>query len=274
MRGSNQYGGTVARHIRSPVGRNVIIAGMELNRMVRVMEWIAQYAPGIVRSAALIYGSIDDRTDDIPRIWAAKATSSLGCGILCSLLAAAIFQDAAIAGVGLAISCLAPFVMWRDLDRKVKERHRAFVTELPVFVHKMSLLIGAGEPVQGAWIRASVPSTKDESHPLYRELGRMRNEIAQSVSFAKALELFSQRCGIPETSFLVTTTLMNYRRGGDTFALILQQTGRTMIEKKRAVLKTMGEEATTKMVFPMVIIFATMMAIVAAPAIMLLNQGL
>lgn len=255
------------------ISRKTVTFSLYVNRRLKVAERITQYAPNIVRSVALLYGN-GDRSGAPLQLWAARVTATSGTGFIFILLAAALLQDIAVLWLGVFLIVIVPFIMWRDLQRKIKDRHRAFVTELPVFVHKMSLLIGAGETVQGAWVRASAPSGKHLSNPLYRELERMRNELSQSVPFGRALELFSQRCGIPETGFLVTTTLMNYKRGGDAFAVILQQTGRTMIEKKRAVIKTMGEEATTKMVFPMVIIFAAMMCVVSAPAVMLMGNTL
>ncbi|WP_274362236.1 type II secretion system F family protein [Paenibacillus thermotolerans] len=240
---------------------------------MRITEAIAVHAPGIVRSVTILYGKGERGGAPLQR-WTATVTAACGCGLLFAIGASLLFQDAAFSWFGAAFFALVPLLMWKDLERRTKERHRAFVSELPVFVHKMSLLIGAGETVQGAWVRASLPSVRHSAHPLYEQLERMRNELNQSVPFARALELFSQRCGIPEVSFLVTTTLMNYRRGGEAFAAVLQQTGRTMIEKKRALMKTMGEEASTKMVFPMVLIFGAMMCVVAAPAVMLMGNSL
>jgi tight adherence protein C len=264
----------LSHHASSPVTRFVLVIGMETNRCLHVIDWLMQYAPGVVRSVGLLHRGNPADSDETIHIWAAQITASMIGLLLASSAASAMLGDAALMGTGVLLSLAMPVVAWRDLERRVKERYRQFLTELPVFIHKMSLLIGAGETVQGAWIRASVPAKKDVSHPLYLELRRMRNELAQTVTFAKSMELFAGRCGVPEVSYLVTTTLMNYRRGGETFALILQQTGRTMVEKKRTVLKTMGEEATAKLVFPMVIIFAMLMVVVAAPAIMLMNQGL
>lgn len=251
----------------------VISLSRRMNERLGITEAIALHAPGIVRSVTILYGKGESGEAPLQR-WTAKVTAISGCFLLFSGFAGLLLQDAAFLWIGLAFSAFAPFLMWRDLERRTKERHRAFVSELPVFVHKMSLLIGAGETVQGAWVRASLPSERHAGHPLYRELERMRNELQQSVPFARALELFSQRCAIPEVSFLVTTTLMNYRRGGEAFAAVLQQAGRTMIEKKRALIKTMGEEASTKMVFPLVLIFAAMMCVVAAPAVMLMGDSL
>lgn len=261
------------RTLLDAVIRSWMSANRRFNERLRITAAITVYAPGIVRSVTILYGR-GERSDAPLQQWTAKVIAVSECGLVFAVTAWLMLQDIAFFWTGLLFSALAPILMWRDLERKTKERHRAFVSELPVFVHKMSLLMGAGETVQGAWTRASSPSERQASHPLYQELERMRNELRQSVPFARALELFAQRCGIAEVSFLVTTTLMNYRRGGEAFAAVLQQTGRTMIEKKRALIKTMGEEASTKMVFPMVLIFAAMMCVVAAPAVMLMGNSL
>jgi len=52
---------------------------------------------------------------------------------------------------------------------------------------------------------------------------------------------------------------------------VLQDASRLMMEKKHAVVRTQGEEASTKLLFPMLLMLIAVMAIVAAPAVMLMH---
>jgi tight adherence protein C len=65
--------------------------------------------------------------------------------------------------------------------------------------------------------------------------------------------------------------LLNYRRGGDDFVVALRELTRNLWEKRKALARTMGEEASSKLVFPMVITFGIVMVIVATPAILIMG---
>jgi len=45
-----------------------------------------------------------------------------------------------------------------------------------------------------------------------------------------------------------------------------------MWERRKAMTRTLGEEAASKLVFPMVMIFMVVMVIVGAPAILMMNE--
>ncbi|MNW00625.1 hypothetical protein D3C71_1961440 [compost metagenome] len=65
-----------------------------------------------------------------------------------------------------------------------------------------------------------------------------------------------------------TNVLMNFKRGGSDFAYSLEELSHTLWERRKAAARTIGEEASAKMVFPMVLLFCTVMLIVAAPAVL------
>lgn len=69
----------------------------------------------------------------------------------------------------------------------------------------------------------------------------------------------------------VTAVLINQRRGGDTFVLAMQDVGRQLWEKRKAVARRRGEEASTKLVFPMMLMFLVILAVVGAPALLMMK---
>lgn len=226
--------------------------------------------PQLVRHCVLIYGH--SQPDPAFR-WIACTATITAAGLLASLAAYAVGIDPALAVSFGAAGIIAPMVRRRELQIRVKRRHEAFVTELPNFMHKLSLLLAAGETVQRAWVQAGSTDERMSGHPLYAELFKTGNEIVQSVPFAKALERLHLRCGVNEMSSLVTTVLMNYRRGGDAFAFALQDASRQLMERKHAIVRTKGEEASAKLIFPMMLMLLAVMLMVAAPAVMLMNQS-
>lgn len=222
----------------------------------------------MTRLCLIVYGR--GEAFDPAFLWSSKAFAGFAGAQLGALIALAVRADAAIVTIGFLVAVALPVLMYRDLAAKVKRRNEAFVAELPTFMHKLSLLLGAGETVQRAWVRAGTAPGEKSNHPLYVELTRTNNELSQSVPFYKALEDLHRRCRVAELSGLVSTVLMNYKRGGEAFALVLQDTSRMLMERKQALIRTKGEEASTKLIIPMLLMLLAVMVVVAAPAMMMM----
>jgi len=72
-----------------------------------------------------------------------------------------------------------------------------------------------------------------------------------------------------EVSIFATTVLLNYRRGGTDFVTALNRLSQELWQKRISLSRTLGEQASSKLVFPMVLIFIVVLIIIATPAIML-----
>lgn len=191
----------------------------------------------------------------------------LTMGSLMSLLTRS--SDGLIIGTMLAV--LLPIALIHDLHKKVVRREQEMLLELPELLNKIILLVGAGSTVQQA-IRTSIERKgEDCCHPLYRELRQMQREWDGGYSFQQAMEGFSRRCGIQEISAFATAVLLNFRRGGNDFVLALMDLSRSLWERRKAICKTLGEQASSKLVFPMVLLFMVVVILVGAPAFMMMN---
>ncbi|GJM78247.1 hypothetical protein HMSSN139_07430 [Paenibacillus sp. HMSSN-139] len=173
--------------------------------------------------------------------------------------------------IGGLLAVLVPMALINDLHRKVQRREQAVLLELPELLNKIVLLVGAGSTVQQA-IKLCLDRKREQAgHPLYRELLQMQKEWEGGDSFQQAMEGFSKRCGIQEVAAFTTAVLLNYRRGGEEFALALRDLSHSLWEKRKAVGKTLGEQASSKLVFPMVLLFMAVLILVGAPAFMIMN---
>ncbi|AOZ92199.1 type II secretion system F family protein [Paenibacillus crassostreae] len=174
--------------------------------------------------------------------------------------------------LGGVLGILLPVAMVKDLHKKVQVRDQDILMELPELLNKVVLLVGAGETVQKA-IAHCVERKKDQQdHPLYKELIRMVGDWDSGYSFQQSFESFSKRCAIQEVSIFTTTVLLNFRRGGNDFVLALRELSRTLWESRKVITRTRGEQASSKLVFPMVVIFMVVVVLVGAPAMMMMNM--
>lgn len=196
------------------------------------------------------------------------------------------------AGAGYAALCLCQWIAWiageptlcyiavllfaalalrpyMEAGRNLEARRRQIVAALPDRLSKLILLVGAGETVQGAF-RRCVDVAGEQKHPLDREWAIAAASLANGESFQAAMERFGRQCAVQEASVFTTVLLLNYKRGGEHFTLALRELSFTLWEKRKAVARTRGEEASSKLVFPLVGILMILMVLVGAPAILLM----
>ncbi|OAX50428.1 type II secretion system F family protein [Paenibacillus sp. AD87] len=185
----------------------------------------------------------------------------------------ALVGDMGLGGMvgGLALSVALPFALYKDLNTKVQRRDQDILMELPELLNRIVLLVGAGETVQRAIIHC-VASQGERDHPLYNELRKTVGDWNNGYSFQQSFEQFSRRCGVQEVTIFTTTVLLNFRRGGGDFVLALRDLSHVLWEKRKAVSRAKGEQASSKLVFPMVLIFFSIVVMIGAPAFMMMNM--
>ncbi|UPK45337.1 type II secretion system F family protein [Paenibacillus pabuli] len=181
--------------------------------------------------------------------------------------------DMGIGGMvgGLALGVALPFALYKDLNTKMQRRDQDILMELPELLNRIVLLVGAGETVQRSIVHC-VASQGERDHPLYNELRKTVGDWNNGYSFQQSFEQFSRRCGVQEVTIFTTTMLLNFRRGGGDFVLALRDLSHVLWEKRKAVSRAKGERASSKLVFPMVLIFFSIVVMIGAPAFMMMNM--
>ena len=174
--------------------------------------------------------------------------------------------DHLLFGVGIMFTIIIPTFLINQLSMMEKERKQKILLELPEFVNKIILLVNAGETVQQALIRCVELKEGDDS-PLYKELRDSVNRLTSNEPFAQVMNELSKKCAIQEVAIFTTTILLNYRKGGQDLILSLRELSQSLWEKRKNISKTKGEEASSKLVFPLILIFVAVMIIVGYPAI-------
>lgn len=174
--------------------------------------------------------------------------------------------DITILIVGLFFTIVIPYAMVEKLSKQEKERKDKILLELPEVVNKLILLINAGETVQQGLIKC-VTTANDPESPLIDELTEAVNKMVSNEPFHHVLNDLSRKCGIQEISIFTTTILLNYRKGGNDLMIALREISHDLWEKRKNISKAKGEEASSKLVFPLVFIFIAVMIIVGYPAL-------
>lgn len=150
----------------------------------------------------------------------------------------------------------------RDLEKETEKRSRELVLSYPSFVSKFTLLAGAGMTVPFIFQTME----KEEKNPyLAMELKLfcrdMKNEMLEP-----ALDKFGKRCGSALYLKFCALLIQNVKKGTKDFLPMLREEAASAFLLQKQQVKKAGEEAGTKLLFPMVLLLLLVMLLIMIPA--------
>lgn len=159
----------------------------------------------------------------------------------------------------------------RDLHVKVEERNREMTLDYPEIVNKLALLIGAGMTIKAAFRKVA------EDYRIRKErLGKKRyayeemlltcREMESGVSEISAYDRFGRRTRNQQYRRLAGILCQNLKKGSGQLLRLLEEESREAFEERKALAKKAGEEAGTKMLFPMMIMLGIVIIVIIVPA--------
>lgn len=165
----------------------------------------------------------------------------------------------------LGAVCVLPDV---DLKNRVAKRRLSIQVDFPEFLNKLTLLVDAGLPVSGAWSRIVEESRGRRDRPLYRELEEVYLQIRAGKSELSAYEAFAKRCRMLEVTKFTAILLMTVRKGSGELLVSLKSLSEECWQARVHLARRQGEEAGTRLLFPMMMMLIGVMIIVIIPVIL------
>ena len=203
------------------------------------------------------------------------------------------------------LTLLLPALFWFQKDEKMKElakkRRELLDLDYSELLFKLTLLIGAGLTIKGAFSRicsqqdalqhgSSLPSgagkdsiqhpaaqnrfleikksRPESAHPVYGEIRILLREITDGVPEETAYENFGRRCGLPTYIKLGSLLAQNLRKGSSGLTALLEKEAFLSLQQHRTAARKMGERASMRMLFPMLLMFVDVMLIMMVPAML------
>lgn len=145
-----------------------------------------------------------------------------------------------------------------------KKRDDTLKRQYPSFVNTLWLLLGSGMTIQMG-IRQIISGMKDDVL-LKRELEYAMHQIDNGSEEAWTYEQLGRRLHVPEYYQLMQHLSQHIRMGTKDLRNLMETEAQTALKKRREYAKKQGEEASTKLLFPMVVLLATVMVLVLYPA--------
>ncbi|MCM1258009.1 MAG: type II secretion system F family protein [Roseburia sp.] len=204
--------------------------------------------------------------------------------VLCSLSAAGaelVNRDVEQELKILVCGVLAAIALWYiKREQGIREQEKVkkrMLLEYPEFVNKLSLLLGAGMTVLAAFTRmdqmyGKLPEGRREKlHPAYAALHQMLIDIENGKSLQRAFQSFGEVCRLQPYRKLVSLLLSCQQMGNRKLMERLNEEADRVFSERKHLARKLGEEAGTKMLFPMMLMMLLVMGIILVPAMLSLN---
>ena len=167
-------------------------------------------------------------------------------------------------------------VLLSDKEQKAKEQAQRKIQlqyDYSELVSKLTLLIGAGMTIRGAWERITKDYIASKQKKIaYEEMLISQAQLDNGISEAIVYENFGRRCNTKEYLKLGMLLEQNVKKGTKDLLKLLEQETLTAFEEHKGMARKKGEEAGTKLLIPMIIMLMIVMVIVMIPALMSFNS--
>lgn len=179
-----------------------------------------------------------------------------------------------ILGLGVFSLFLIPWYLREKEAKQRQERRLQLEMEYPEMLTEFSLLLGAGMTVRTVWGKLAASYQKQlgegrrKRSELYEQMKLTYRCIQDGAGEVSAYEGFAERCGTAcyRRFTMLLTQYLQKGAGGLTETLELEAA--QAFEERKNLAKRRGEEAGTKLLFPMLMMLFVVIAIMLIPACM------
>lgn len=171
--------------------------------------------------------------------------------------------------LGIIVIPLSKIVQKEKEQKKKKNREKELLLSYPQMISNFSILLGAGMTVTKAWEKIVVRYQKSnlKQNALYEEMNLTLHEIQDGIGERKAYENFGKRCNLASYKKMSSIIIQNLKKGSQSVASLLEKEAKTANWQRKNQAKRKGEEASTKMLLPMMLMLGIIMIIVLVPAL-------
>ena len=176
--------------------------------------------------------------------------------------------------LGVAAVCAVYAGEKKKTEDAAKKRAEELKRDYSEMIHKLALLMGAGMTVRMAWshivneYKERLAQKKVSKKYVYEEMAYTLYQMNSGVSEINAYGEFGTRCDTKEYLKFSSLVVQNLKKGSRELVNLLELEAIDAFEDRKNLARKYGEEAGTKMLFPMVMMLVVVMVIIMFPAIM------
>ena len=179
-----------------------------------------------------------------------------------------------LAGLGFAAALLLSAKERTDAQQAKKKREVQLMVDYPEIVSKLMIFLGAGMTIRTAWDRISgdymelVKKGKLKPRYAYEEMYETSCQMNKGISEGQAYSAFGRRCGLQPYMKLCSLLEQNRKNGSKNLRDLLKLEMADAFEQRKHGARRLGEEASTRLLFPLFLMLGVVMVMIAIPAFM------
>lgn len=178
--------------------------------------------------------------------------------------------------IAAIVSLCIYFIKDNDIDKGISRRNAQLESDYSEIVSKLMLLNSAGMSIRTAWGRIvkdyEIQKNKRGMRFAYEEMKLTENKMNSGVSEIDAYREFGKRCGLHNYVKLGSILEQNLIKGTKGMRELLEYEVHEAFEERKNIVKKHGDEAGTKMLFPMVIMLIVSIIIVVLPSFLMMGS--
>ncbi len=159
----------------------------------------------------------------------------------------------------------------KELDNRVKDRDKQLIADYPGMVNKFVLFYSAGLTTRGIISKLCGDYRRklnegEEKRYLYEEMLICEGRMNEGLGELSAYEGFAARCALHKYRQFISLVIQAAGKGRADLLPLLDREATEAFEERKNRAKELGEEAGTKLLFPMLMMLLVVLIIVMVPA--------
>lgn len=266
--------GTIKREGLEEICEISLVAGMSLEEAYTEIVFSVKVLPYAAKSKEALFYEAEKALKKLEEETVGEEGFLLPeeiCGVTVERSKKKVSIIAVLAAVGLLLPVVIFFAKQQEKDKERLKREEALLSAYPQLITKLTLYTGAGLSLRGAWERLAADCRKrmvenGKKDAACEEVLILAGELQNGASEAKAYEAFGRRTG--QKPYLRCAALLTsgLQKGSGRLKEGLEAEVRMAWEAHRERVTRKGEEAQTKLLFPMMGMLLLVMAVVMIPA--------
>lgn len=176
----------------------------------------------------------------------------------------------------LGVVCIILLEYKKRNDQKIieKEKKEILINIYPKFITKLLLYLETGLTVRNALsriandYRVSVENGLYKNNILYDKLYELKVKLDNGANEEKVYENISHELDDRKYNRFFNMIIQNFKNGSKELSKILELEAYDSLQEKKNNIKKLGEEASTKLIMPLLLELMIIMAVIIVPAFM------
>lgn len=178
-----------------------------------------------------------------------------------------------LAGLTIIVAVLLVMRKKEQKIHKQEQKREEMVLDYPDIVSQMVLFLGAGMTIRGALEKMASDYRKKRDDTgkrryAYEEILLTLREMERGITEEDAYRRMGNRIQIPRYRTFTTLLIQHLKKGNRELQEILERESAQTLEERKRKARIYGEQAATKMLFPMILMLLDVLVILLVPAFM------